>query len=303
MIEILKAGKGKPEIVSESFKGAWINSIDPDKKEIKKLRKHIDFPTEVLHSLRDHDEIPTLTKYDKFTYVLIRTPIKKTGAELQFATRPLGILLSKNYFITITQEKNQVVELLKKQEIPPAGIQLLLTILFTNVKDYLIALKEIAKELHTTQEDLEKRAASEDIVQLLELEKSLVYFGTAIKSNQLITERLVKMVPKTSQNKDLFEDILNEMKQAQSMTKIYSIIISEMVNAFSSIISNKLNKRIELLTMVTIILMLPTLLASIYGMNILLPLQYHPGAFVIIMGVSVLLSLIGVIVFWSKRVT
>jgi len=245
-----------------------------------------------------------MEQFDKFTYILIRTPKKKPGSELRYSTRPLGILLSKKHFITISQERHQSIQTLKQHGFTPNGIQPVLSLFVVTAKEYLLGLKEISKELYATQEELQKTAANKDIVQLLELEKSLVFFGTALKANQLIAEKIArsKTIKQSKHNRDLIDDILSEIKQAQNMTKIYSIIISEMTNAISSIISNNLNKRIELLTIVTIILMLPTLLASIYGMNIDLPFQYHPNAFIILMGISIILSLLGALIFWGRKV-
>lgn len=296
MLEVLKNGN----TLKNPAKGSWVRVTEPTNKDIARIRKLVEFPGDIKASFTDPDEIPTLEKFPNFTYLLIRVPIKKTGEdELQFKTAPLAILTSKDYFITISA-KSQILDKFTPKTVK--GMAPILNLLFLTSRQYLKFLKETGKELYSTQEDLERSTENKEIIQLLELDKSLVYFNTALRANQYIIERLARE-KLTRQDKELVYDIINENKQAMSTTKIYSAVISEMTTAFSSIISNNLNKRIEALTVITIILMLPTLIASVYGMNITLPIQHDPNAFWVLMGISVLLSMIGGAIFWWRKVS
>lgn len=152
---------------------------------------------------------------------------------------------------------------------------------------YLKHLKEINKRTNAIEDELEKAMKNEELIKLLNLEKSLVFFTTSLKSNELMMERLQKteIVKLDPDDKELLEDVFIENKQAIEMSNVYSNILSGMMDAFASVISNNLNVVLKLLTAVTIILMIPTLIASIYGMNVRLPFQNSPQAFLITIGI------------------
>jgi len=157
----------------------------------------------------------------------------------------------------------------------------------------------------TTQveQSLYRALKNEELIHLLNLEKSLVYFVTSLRSNALMMEKFhaIGCIRMNDEERDLFEDLIVENKQAMEMANIYSSILSDMMDAFASVISNNLNVIMKLLTSVTIILMIPTLVASIYGMNVDLPFQDTPFAFLFTMGLSIVLSGIGILIFWRKQ--
>lgn len=305
MLDIYKPGT-KTVPVTKAVKGTWVCAQIPTDKEIDQLRRIIPFPDDVISSLRDIDEIPTYEQQKGVTFIVIRVPVKTSleGEELEYSTVPIGVLLTKNHFMTISFYETDIFTQLKNHSFTVNGIEPVLKLFMLTARNYLTALKTIRKELYATETNLERTASNEEILQLLEIEKSLVFFSTALKSNELIIERIAQTrnVTKSAKHRELADDIQREFKQAMNMSKIYSIINSEMVNAFSSIISNNLNKVIKTLTVITIILMLPTLIASIYGMNVALPFQQHPFAFEITVAMSILLSVIGVIAFWTSRI-
>jgi len=144
---------------------------------------------------------------------------------------------------------------------------------------------------------------NEELVKLLTLENSLVYFSTALRSNDVLIEKLSKnkVFTRFEEDRELLEDLAIENKQAVEVTKIYANILSGTMDAFASIISNNLNIVMKFLTTVTILLMIPTLIASIYGMNIDLPFQSDQNAFFMVMLFSVLLSLSGLLLFWRRQ--
>jgi magnesium transporter len=144
---------------------------------------------------------------------------------------------------------------------------------------------------------------NEELIKLLNIEKCLVYFTTSLKSNELMMERLLKteILRLTPEDQEKLEDVQIDNRQAIEMANIYSNILSGMMDAFASVISNNLNVVMKILTSITIILMIPTLIASIYGMNIETPFQRSPFAFFIVVGISFAISLIGVLVFMRKK--
>jgi len=305
MIEIFKQTKDGLEETTSMAKHTWICLTKPDERELKRLRKIIPVQQELVDSLRDIDEIPTFSKRKGYTFVVLRVP-KEYGLEeeeLQFATIPIGIFFTKDYFVTISFFETDLFSKLKKLEFKMGGIEPVLMAFYALSRSYLSALKKLQKELYATEGNLERATTNEEILQLLEIEKSLVFFGTSLNANHLILGKIAQspQVKRDQHYRELVDDTRREIKQAMNMVKIYSIINSEMVNAFSSVISNNLNKVIKTLTVVTLILMLPTLVASVYGMNITLPFQHHPYAFEITMGISALLSIVGAMVFWSSR--
>ena len=262
-------------------------------------------PQDVISSLKDMDEMPDMEKDENLLFIITRTPQKNSNnAELEYSTIPLGIILLDNYLITLCFNDNDVITQLKSQKVYTAKkIQTTLKILLISAKTYLIYLNMINKKVHIIQERLEKTMKNEDILGLLNIQKSLVYFSTSLKSNQFLIERLTKtkVFTQFEHDKELLEDMIEENEQAIEMAKIYSNILSGMTDTSASLISNNLNTVMKLLTSITLILMLPTLVASIYGMNIALPFQTSPYAFLITMTVSLALAIIGVIILWKKK--
>ena len=305
MIEIFKSFKGELKLIKKPARGCWINFISPTKKELSKISHIIEMPHDVISSLKDMDEMPDMERDENFLFIITRTPQKNSSnAKLEYSTIPLGIIILNNYLITICFKENDVINELKTKKIYTAKkIQTTLVVLLISARIYLRYLNDINKKLHIIQEGLKKTTKNKDIFGLLNLQKSLVYFSTSLKSNQFLIDRLTKtkVFTQFEHDKDLLEDTTEENKQAIEMTNIYTNIITSMTDTFSSVISNNLNTVMKLLTSITLILMLPTLVASIYGMNIALPFQESPYAFLITMGVSLALSIMGVIILWKKR--
>jgi len=305
MIEIFKSFKGELKQIKKPAMGCWINLISPTEEELLKINPIIEMPKDVISSLKDMDEMPDMEKDDNFFFIVTRTPQKNSNnAGLKYSTIPLGIIILDNYLITLCFNENDVITQLKTKKVYTAKkIQTTLRILLISAKTYLSYLNMINKNVHIIQNGLEKTMRNEDILGLLNIQKSLVYFSTSLKSNQFLIERLTKtkMFTQFEHDKDLLEDTTEENKQAIEMANIYSNILRGMTDTSASLISNNLNTVMKLLTSITLILMLPTLVASIYGMNIDLPFQKSPYAFLITMGVSLALSIIGVIILWKKK--
>lgn len=321
MIEVYKRINGKISQIKNIEPGSWINISFPNENDLLYLKDFIDIPKEILNSLTDIDEIPTIERLGKNLFILTKTPQKKVSSkkikrnkflfnksneeELEYFTVPLGILISDKYLITICYYENDIIEILKKEKkfTPSKKIRSTLKILLLSAKTYLKYLKEIHTKIYKIQKVLEKSTKNEEVIKLLNIEKTLVYFRTALNSNYNLIERLTKsnIFTKYEQDKEILDDVIEETKQAIQVTEIYSDILSGMMDAFASIISNNLNLVMKFLTTITIILMIPTLIASFYGMNVKLPFQGSEHAFSYTILMSVGLVLISIIIFWYNE--
>jgi len=241
--------------------------------------------------------------------IVMRVPLELGWDEdLPFTTLPIGIILKRDLIITICSKPTEVIQsfidnrvrsfFTEKRERMVLQVFLKSSILFLR---YLKGINNKADEIQST---LHKSTRNKELLQLLNFEKVLVYFNTSLKSNELMMYRLQRATAQALQNEleqELMEDVETETKQAIEMAKIYSNILGNMMGAHSSIISNNLNITIRFLTSVTIILSLPILVASLYGMNVELPFAHHPQAFWIVMSIAVGLSVFGVWYFRRKN--
>ena len=179
----------------------------------------------------------------------------------------------------------------------------ILQLLHRNSARFLSFLKQIDKASMFVQDKLQSSMRNKELMQMMELEKSLVYFSTSLRGNELVLEKMMRleMLNQYPEDTNLLEDVIIENKQAIEMCAIYRDIMNGAMDAFASIISNNQNTVMKLLTSITIIISIPTLIASIWGMNIDLPLTNNPNAFIILIGTAVILSAICTIIMWKKR--
>lgn len=305
MIEIQSLGKGKLQALEKFQKSCWINVVSPDEEEIRRLSSMKKIPQDMLVSLMDMDEIPAVEKEEDFTFFIFRTPQKKAnGGDPEYSTVPVGIFVYSDCVITVSYGQNDAIEKLKAGKLHFGMTGVLPNLMLVSAKLYLSYLKEINRKIYDIQEDLEKTTKNKEIIKLLGLEKSLFYFSTSLKSDGQLIEKLAKngVYKKSKENREILEEAIDENKQAIEMTNIYSNILRGMMEAFGSIISNNLNMVIKFLTSITLILMIPTLIASIYGMNVGLPFQQEEGAFLIVMAVSLVFSVIGIFIFLKRDI-
>lgn len=286
----------------------WIHLENPDADEIKKLIELYDLPMDFITDLQDADESSRMEYDDGATLVIVRVPLyyKHRSASLSFATAPLGIIAVQDKLITVSFYENEVLTQYLECKHRPFDITQQSFLLHINLRCaiyYLKFLKEINRRTTNIENELHQSLRNKELIRLLRMEKSLVYFSTSLKSNEIILERMQRSrwLNLDPNAEDLVEDAIIENKQAIEMANIHSSILSGMMDAFASIISNNLNVVMKFLTSITIILALPTLIASIYGMNVHLPFQENSYAFAIVMAGSVVLSMILVLVFIRKK--
>ena len=303
MLEILKISQDEIKPIAKIENDCWINVIQPTDKEIAQLRKIIDLPDDLLNSLKDVDEIPAVEEYPQYSFIIIRTPYNHPKSDLYYITNPLGIFLHDRFVLTICYENNDVIDKLKNKPFNFKKSQFVLRLLLASSKIFLTYLKEIHKKIIACEEQLETSQKNKVIMNFLELEKSLVYFDTSLKSNYILIENLSKnkRLMKHKENTIMMDHLIEETKQGIQMTEVYSNILSNTLDAFASIISNNLNIAMKTLTSLTLIFNIPILIASIYGMNVDLPYGHFPYTFTFIMAFSLIMSLIAVFIFAKKR--
>jgi magnesium transporter len=236
---------------------------------------------------------------------------------LAYNTIPLGIILADHVIVTVSLVENQVISQFLHNRIKGFSTfkknRFLLQILFRTAILYLSFLRQIDKKSRDIEIGLLRSTENKEVVKLLELGKSLVYFTTSLKSNDLVMEKLLRTWNSHSESElkkalqfypedeELLEDVIVENKQAIQMAEIYSSILNSMMDAFASIISNNLNLVMQILTVFTIVLALPTMVASFFGMNVALPFQNVPSAFWGTIGLSVALSSLAIVFFKKKK--
>jgi magnesium transporter len=308
MLTILKISENQFIPVSEVEGSCWINVINPDNRELEKLAVEFGVPSDFLTDPLDLDERARIETEDGVTLIVLRIPkLDENNPEVPFTTVPIGIILTNNTIITVcSADVTTGLELFNgkmKNVSFKNKSRFVLHIFLKSAMLYLKYLKEINKRTNTVEKELQKSLKNEELIKLLNIEKSLVFFTTSLRSNELLMERLQKndILRLDADEKDMLEDVLIDNKQAIEMTNIYSNILSGMMDAFASVISNNLNIVMKVLTIITIILMIPTLISSIYGMNIGLPFQHSFYAFFIVIGLSIALAAISVLIFMKNK--
>lgn len=307
MIKIFKTFGGYNEI-SEPQNGCWVNVINPDRGDISRITTDFGFPMDSLNDILDADERPRIEFEDDWTLVIMRIPVESTNNGVPFITIPLGIFITDKVTITICSQDNEVLPVnqpstLREQYVNITDhINFTLRLFLRAGNLYIRYLKQINHLTSTIEQDLERSIKNRELNQLLKMEKCLVYFITSIKGNEIVLTRLKNSKKITTElNEDLLEDAIIENKQALEISQIYSDIQSGMMDAFASVISNNLNVVMKQLTLISIILMIPTLIASIFGMNVPNFMEDAPWALPVIIFSSVMLSLLGVMLFRRRQ--
>jgi magnesium transporter len=291
--------------IDEAF---WVHLESPDGDEIKDLIAKYDLPDDFITDLQDADENSRMEYDAEAMLIILRVPIyyRHRSASVSFATAPLGIIVIPDKVITVSFYENEILTQYLDGKHRPFHItqqSFLLSINLRAAMYFLKFLKEINRRTNNIENELHQSMRNKELIRLLRMEKSLVFFNTSLKSNEIILERMQRSrwLQNDPDAEDMIEDVIIENKQAIEMANIYSSILSGMMDAFASIISNNLNVVMKFLTSITIILALPTLIASIYGMNLDLPLQQNPHAFFLVMSAALVLSVLLVIIFIRKK--
>ena len=307
MITILKSTERGLQTVNEITDGSWLNVIASSADEITHLHQELGIPKDFLTYPLDIDERARTEREDGAILIVLRIPqLQGDTADIPYTTVPLGIVLTDRVVVTACKIENSITERLVAGRVRGLHTdkrnRFVLQLFYSTAIKYLSYLREINNVVERLEDELQRSTRNEELLELLKYQKSLVYFSTGLRSNELMMERLQKsgLFQTYPDDADLLEDVLTENQQAIEMVGIANNILSQMMDAFASIISNNLNVVMKFLTSVTIVLSLPTMIASLYGMNVGLPLQNSPYAFLLIMAACFVTSLVVVLIFWKR---
>ncbi len=295
--------------IKEFKKGSWINLVNPSENEIRKVCENINIQEDFIRYALDYEEKARIDKEEEDDTILfvVDVPIVEKGEESEiYTTMPLGMIVVRDdFFLTVSLRKNKIIESFEKRKIKNfqtyKKTRFIFQILYLNASYYLSYLKKINKETEIAEYILKNSMKNKELLKLLALEKGLVYFTTSLKSNELVMEKTLrgKIIKLYEEDEDMLEDAITENRQAIEMAQIYRDILNGTMDAYASIISNNLNGVMKFLTSITIILAVPTMISSFWGMNVGLPFENSPWGFVIMIVIAVIMT-VGV-TWWLKR--
>lgn len=310
MLKIYKTSAVEKKIkkVKKITMDCWIELTSPTTNEIEKVVEKTAVDKDLIMKMLDDEELPRVEQSDNATLVVIDTPyLQEENDSHKYTTYPLGIIITNNnYVITVSPKKTNVLNDFKKNNIKDfrtaKKTRFLIQILLKTSAMYLKVLKEVNADIEKKEQVLKRSTENKDLIDLLEIEKTLVYFITSLKANDLVLEKLSKanILPLYEGDLDLLEDAIIENKQAIEMSSIYKDILLSITNTYSTIVSNNLNIAMKFLAGVTIVLSIPTMISSFLGMNINLGgISSQDNAFIIVTFLSLATSLI--IAYLLKR--
>ncbi len=308
MINFYTYTNGRMALTDNFTEGCWVSVISPTPQEIKELIENYGIDSGFVKSSLDEEESSRIEREDEQTLIIIDTPVSSTDKDDTkiFYTMPMGIVITENNVFTISLHETQIIEEAVRGTIrnlrPELKTRFVLQLLLRIAAMFLYYLKQIDKISSLAEQQLHNAMKNELLMQLLALEKSLVYFSTSLKANEATIEKIFRgrVVKLYDEDQDLLEDVLIEMKQAIEMANIYTGILSSMTGSFSSIISNNLNIVMWRLTIVTIIMQIPNMIFGFYGMNtagLPIPYTWFPSA----LAVAVTAIAAFILLKWRKK--
>ncbi len=313
MIQIYRSKKDcEPaaiETVGTPEDGAWVRMTSPTEAELAEVAASCTLPPEFLRAALDEEERPRIDSEDGVVLVVLDVPMVTEIAGIQtLTTLPLGIVISEKLIVTVCSRQTPILDDFIAGKVrhfhTVKKTRFLFQIFYRNASSYLHHLRQIERTISRIEVELHRSMKNEELFQMMELEKSLIYFSTSLKSNEAVLERILRTKPLKMYEDDaeFLEDVIIENKQAMEMSQIYLHILNGMTQAFATIISNNLNIVMKFLASITIIIAVPTMIASFYGMNVMdIPISETPLAFEIIFLISVMISVLLGLFMWRKK--
>lgn len=285
----------------------WVNVECPTDAEKSYLINELNIPEPYINDIEDVDERPRIELEDGWFLILMRIPYKNEVESLPFSTVPIGLIFKNDIFVSVCFHKTEMLDDFihygKRKNISITNnFDLVFKLLLSSSVWFLKYLKQINQRIKLAENQLEKSIKNEELQALLQIEKCLVYFTTSLKGNDILVHRLKNIKDhRDAFDTELVEDVEIELRQALETTNIYSDILSGMMDAYASVISNNLNIIMKQLTSISIILMIPTLVASLYGMNVPNMFQEYRYGFWVVLLISTIFSVSGVLLFKFKK--
>lgn len=278
MVNYYRSIEGKICELEKPEAGCWISLINPTETEISDIEDDMGIDRDYIRAALDEEEPSRIESDDGVTLIVVDYPVAEQDGDhdntLQYYTTPMSIIITDKNVITVSAKANVVLDELSKGVVkgiqPNLRTRFVFSILLRIAARYLQYLKQIDKISNYVEGKMYLSMKNKGLIQLLGLEKSLVYFSTSLKSNEAVLEKLMRgrYLKLYEEDQDLLDDVLIEVKQAIEMTNIYSNILNGTMDTFASIISNNLNMIMKRMTTITIILTMPTIVFSFYGMNL-----------------------------------
>ncbi len=289
--------------------GNWIHVVGPTKEELEEVARATGVLPEFLQAALDEEETPRIDKEDEQTLILVDIPVvEPEGTSFVYNTLPLGIVITETNIITVCLEETTIIEDFCRGRVRgfdcAKKTRFVYQLLYKISSRFLQYLRQIDKAKTQVESALQKSLKNRELIQMLKLEKSLVFFSTSLKANEIVMEKMLKtnVLKRYPDDEELLEDVIIENKQAIEMCTIYRDILSGTMDAFASVISNNLNIVMKFLTSVTIILSIPTLFFSMWGMNVDVPFgNGMRGGFMIVTGIAIVSTIIVTVILWRRK--
>lgn len=305
MIRIFRTIDDSIHQINEIQPGCWVALTAPQATELLEIANTYNIDIDHLRAPLDEEERSRIEFEDDYTLIIVDIPLteERKGQE-HFITIPCGIILTDDMIFTVCLEDTPILSVFMDGRVRNfwtyKRTRFILQILYRNASMYLQYLRVIDKKSDEVEKRLHASQENRELIQILELEKSLVYFTTSLRSNEIVLEKMLKSesVKQYPEDEELLEDVIIENKQAIEMANIYSNILSETMNGYASVISNNLNVVMKRLSIITIVMSIPTIIASLYGMNVAgIPFANHPHGFLIMLVISGIVTALGGFIF------
>ena len=294
--------------------GAWISLVKPTAEELLVTERITGAPQDFIRSALDPEESSRIEIEDNHILVLINVPVNHEDRPGEYDTIPLGMVVTPDFFVTICQEYNEVLHSFKETRYRYFSTfkrtRFLFQLLYHSALLFLKDLRQMARKSDKIEQDLRLSMKNEELFQLLDLQKGLTYYSMSLRSNRVVVERLLRLCSNPQVNHlikireedgDLLDDVRVEYDQAIEMAQIQTDVLAGMMDAFASVISNNLNMVMKFLASVTIVMAIPTMIASFFGMNVPVPFGSHPMGFAFATGLALVLASGAGFYLWRKR--
>ena len=293
--------------IDEWQPNCWIQMTCPTEEDQQILEEEYKIPDYFLSDISDTDERARYEYDDGWMLIILRIPyVKEVRSRTPYTTVPLGIIHKRDVTITVCYyETNMMIDFVSYQQKRGVGftdyVDMIFRLFLSSAVWYLKRLKQISMLIEKAKRNLDREVNNESLIGLSRLQDSLTYFNTSIRGNENLLQKLKFKLQIDELDADLIEDVNIEMTQARETTSIYSNILESTMDTYQSIINNNMNTIMRTLTSVTIILMLPTLVASFFGMNLVNGMESSPAGFIVAIIISVVISVVSWFIFRRKR--
>ncbi|HSB94103.1 MAG TPA: magnesium transporter CorA family protein [Flavitalea sp.] len=311
MVQYFKNINHQTIAITKPETNSWVNVLPPLKQEeFTELSESLDIPLDFLTDSLDIDERSRFEEEDNVKLVVIKTPTENNSfneSDAFYITIPICVILTHNQIVTVNSFDNGAIKKFLntfQNRHTDKKNMMVLKIFEKIIQTYMEYLKEINVRRNVLEQKLYAANRNEHLLQLMRIQKSLVYFVTALRSNELLLMKIERtnFLGLTEEDKELLQDLIVDNSQALEMANIYTNILSSTLDAFASIIANNQNEVLKRLSVITIVLTFPVLVASIYGMNVPIPYANSPYAFYFPVLISLFISLVIGWFFLKKKI-